>query len=567
MILIRITKFCVFLFIFQLSLCFYAQETRVIDNKGTLKTIGNNRVFTTIDDNTLVTSTLSSTLSEGDIWYDLNSYTVTVGGSTQTKTRGPIKVYEYVRDNLGEVTSKQWKQISYKGQKGSVFFADDDGNTTENNTHFFWDNTTPVPSNNIKGHYLFLGVRNNSIPNNYRTKLNVNGAVTSTYGYVAKKRANTLAYRFLEDTNTGITSSLADNLSLFTGGIEALHINSLQNIGIGTATPTVRLDIDGEARIRILNTGTVTNTILVADENGVVKKLPTSTLGSTVTSTNISGSMRTRTIAIHKAGGTTTTTSINETVTALTQENGNTATATISVTLPEGQTTTQTTKTIATYQNEETATVTINETVTDIAQTLSNTTNASKTFTFVANTSTTIAITATNTTKPIATYINENTETTTINETVTSLVQDTNTSTTSAGNIFYTNEAGKTYSATVVSKNPNNSIKVGSDGGAFFSENHKSIITTSTPYTINDNDYTIIVDAISSFAPGDDIIEIPDASANNGRIIIIKNVSFESIFTDQAYKDFFNLDETEIPDTYIVKLQSDGTQWHFIGGY
>lgn len=103
------------------------------------------------------------------------------------------------------------------------------------------------------------------------------------------------------------------------------------------------------------------------------------------------------------------------------------------------------------------------ETITTLTQSTDNTATST------VNISLPNGLTATQTTKTIATYKNENTVTTTINETVTSFVQDTNTNTTTAGNIFYNNEEGKTFSATVVSKDANNSIKVGTDGGAYLS--------------------------------------------------------------------------------------------------
>ena len=55
----------------------------------------------------------------------------------------------------------------------------------------------------------------------------------------------TPAYTFTGNTNTGMWSPAADTLAFSEGGTEAMRINSSGNVGIGTATPTQRLDIRG----------------------------------------------------------------------------------------------------------------------------------------------------------------------------------------------------------------------------------------------------------------------------------------------------------------------------------
>ena len=56
------------------------------------------------------------------------------------------------------------------------------------------------------------------------------------------------------DTNTGMFRAAADQLAFSTGGVEALRVNASQNVGIGTDSPSERLEVDGN----ILASGTIT---------------------------------------------------------------------------------------------------------------------------------------------------------------------------------------------------------------------------------------------------------------------------------------------------------------------
>ena len=51
------------------------------------------------------------------------------------------------------------------------------------------------------------------------------------------------------DTNTGIFFPAADTIAFTEGGTEAMRITSSGNVGIGTNSPTVRLEVQGDARI------------------------------------------------------------------------------------------------------------------------------------------------------------------------------------------------------------------------------------------------------------------------------------------------------------------------------
>lgn len=188
--------FCIF---FVLSFVFNAkvsaQEVRVIDNKGTIQTVNNNRVFTSATDPNLPTPITV----ENDIWFDTSS------------VPSAIKIWD------GASWLNLSTNVSHTGTEGSVFFADTDGTPTED-PHLFWSNTATNPK-------LFIGNR----PSGFLTgaaKLNVYGTtrtqgVSNSDGTVGQP-----SYRFSDDSNTGMFSPGADRIAFATGGASRLSIGN-----------------------------------------------------------------------------------------------------------------------------------------------------------------------------------------------------------------------------------------------------------------------------------------------------------------------------------------------------
>lgn len=75
------------------------------------------------------------------------------------------------------------------------------------------------------------------------------------------------AIRFATGTISGVNDT------------EKMRITKAGNVGIGTTSPTNTLDVNGQARIRVLTPSPLLNDVVVADANGVLFKRPASTLG------------------------------------------------------------------------------------------------------------------------------------------------------------------------------------------------------------------------------------------------------------------------------------------------
>ncbi len=89
---------------------------------------------------------------------------------------------------------------SVSGEPGSVFFAGTNGNSTENNNQLFWDE-----ANNRLG----IGTNATGLPH----KLTVDGTIGVADGTTSEP-----AYRFLDDSDTGIYSSAENEIAFSVGG-------------------------------------------------------------------------------------------------------------------------------------------------------------------------------------------------------------------------------------------------------------------------------------------------------------------------------------------------------------
>lgn len=77
------------------------------------------------------------------------------------------------------------------------------------------------------------------------TKFHVVGQTRASSFSSANGTSGGPAYRFESDTNTGTFRPAADNYAITTGGSERLRIDANGNVGIGTASPTSKLEVNG----------------------------------------------------------------------------------------------------------------------------------------------------------------------------------------------------------------------------------------------------------------------------------------------------------------------------------
>ncbi|MFC1747863.1 hypothetical protein ACFL2V_03570 [Pseudomonadota bacterium] len=102
----------------------------------------------------------------------------------------------------------------------------------------------------------------------------VMGSASTNYPQMLSEPASATNPVFVvaADSNTGLGHASADNSSLITAGAEAIRIDGSQNIGIGTASPGNKLDVEAaSAAVASFNRTTDDGTVIEIQQDGVAE--------------------------------------------------------------------------------------------------------------------------------------------------------------------------------------------------------------------------------------------------------------------------------------------------------
>lgn len=107
----------------------------------------------------------------------------------------------------------------------------------------YWVDTSTTPA---------LIKQRNAANSDWITLGEVDGQTLAADGTLAKPGIS-----FAADINTGLRRNAADDISIVTGGTQAITVNSSQRVGIGNTSPVAKLDITGDIYLRHDGSGEV----------------------------------------------------------------------------------------------------------------------------------------------------------------------------------------------------------------------------------------------------------------------------------------------------------------------
>ena len=157
--------------------------------------------------------------------------------------------------------------------------SDNQGEGVANDYNFRGFGTSKLPALILSGANGTYDAQENLIQNDPIGAVNFIPRANNGFNYNGGSRI--MAY-YQGDGTTGLT-----DLRLSTSGLERIRILGTGDVGVGTDTPTTKLDVNGSARIRTLNVapGATIVTPVYADVDGVLNKAVSNTYGTVINNT------------------------------------------------------------------------------------------------------------------------------------------------------------------------------------------------------------------------------------------------------------------------------------------
>lgn len=281
----HITKF-ILTFALALSLKANAQEVRVIDNKGTIQNVNNNRVFTQATDPNPSLPTPPITV-QGDIWFnssvtpsEMNVWNGTSWVTVSTQNNAWLKanstdiptsiddnIYTNGRIGINDDNPDFAIKVITQSEGIDQFLRFE----TDDSDDFLEISNTTGTANTLAGGFIG-GTRSAN-----RSSLNFFGDSEVSDDLATSEPIIKFFTRIGSNNSSsfGSGATTVANRPLFdfiNHNDSKFKILANGNTGIDVDTPTEKLHINGKVRINDIETVTTTNEILTTDATGVVQK-------------------------------------------------------------------------------------------------------------------------------------------------------------------------------------------------------------------------------------------------------------------------------------------------------
>jgi hypothetical protein len=179
--------------------------------------------------NSVTTTNVPSSLAQGEVAINVTDKKVWVGNAATT----PVQL-------LGTGSDGSFTNLTVSGTtalNGGTTLGDASGDALTINS-----SAVSIPNGlNFDSNTFVIDATNNRVgvgTASPSSALDVNGVATFSAGTVSAPAITTTG-----DTNTGIFFPAADTIAFTEGGTEVIRINSSGNVGIGTSSPTRKLDV------------------------------------------------------------------------------------------------------------------------------------------------------------------------------------------------------------------------------------------------------------------------------------------------------------------------------------